>query len=90
MENEALYPRLLRHADETVRERARSLFDEVGGLYATFHGYTSRWPTVASIHADPQAFVTETRELLARLAFRMVRENDELYPLVESADHRGA
>jgi serine/threonine-protein kinase len=88
MENEALYPRLLAHADAAVRARARSLYDEVGGLYSTFHAYTARWPTVASIHADPHAFVTETRELLTRLAFRMVRENDELYPLVDTADHR--
>jgi hypothetical protein len=88
MENEALYPRLLEHADPDVRARAHALFDEVGELYATFHAYTARWPTVASIHADPPGFVRETREILTRLAFRMVRENDELYPLVETAESR--
>jgi hypothetical protein len=86
MENEALYPRLLCHEDATVRSRARALADEVGDLYADFDAYSARWPSVASIEADPQRFVTETRELLLRLASRMVRENEELYPLVDAAD----
>jgi hypothetical protein len=51
-----------------------------------FNGYTARWPDVASIQASPIEFVDETRALLARLAVRVVRENDELYPLVERAD----
>ena len=86
MENEALYPRLLAHSDGGVRTHARELFDEVGDLYAAFHGYAARWPSAASIEADPPGFVRETREILTRLAFRMVRESDELYPMVEKAD----
>ena len=86
MENEALYPRLLQHDDPRVRERARSLFDDVGTIYATFGDYAKRWPTAASIEADPRAFARETREVLRVLAFRMMRENDELYPLVESVE----
>jgi hypothetical protein len=84
MENEALYPRLFEHADPAVRARAKELFDEVGGLYATFHDYAARWPTVAAIQADGPGFVKETREILFRLALRMTRENDELYPLVDA------
>jgi hypothetical protein len=86
MENEALYPRLLQHDDPAVRGRARELFSEVGGLYDTFHAYAERWPSVASIEADPFVFVDQTRDVLTRLAFRLVRENEELYPLVEAAD----
>jgi serine/threonine protein kinase len=87
MENEALYPRLLQHSDPNVRERARSLFDDVGTIYATFGQYAKKWPTTASIEADPRAFARETREVLRVLAFRMMRENDELYPLVESVEN---
>jgi hypothetical protein len=86
MENEALYPRLLAHRDDAVRTRAQELSDEVGHLYASFDAYAARWPSVASIEAEPFVFVDETRALLARLASRMVRENEELYPLVEAAD----
>jgi hypothetical protein len=84
MENEALYPRLLDHPDPAVRARATELFDEVGALYGTFHDYAARWPTVAAIQADGPGFIKETREILFRLALRMTRENDELYPLVDA------
>jgi hypothetical protein len=84
MENEALYPRLFDHPDPGVRARATQLFDEVGDLYATFHDYAARWPTVAAIQADGPGFVKETREILFRLALRLTRENDELYPLVDA------
>jgi hypothetical protein len=84
MENEALYPRLLEHPDPAVRVVASSLFAEVGDLYAAFHAYAARWPTVAAIQADGSTFVQETREILVRLAFRMTKENDELYPLVDA------
>jgi len=36
--------------------------------------------------ADPRGFARETREVLRVLAFRMMRENDELYPLVEAVE----
>jgi hypothetical protein len=84
MENEALYPRLLAHSDPAVRARARELFDEVGDLYDAFHAHSARWPSAAAIQADGSGFVKETRELFLRLAFRMSKENDELYPLVDA------
>ena len=83
MENEALYPRLFEHPDPVVRARATGLFDEVGHLYATFHEYAARWPTVAAIQANGAAFVKETREILFCLGLRMTKENEELYPLVD-------
>jgi hypothetical protein len=86
MENEALYPRLLGHGDAGVRARAAELYGEVGTLYSTFHAHTARWPSVASIEASPAEFVDQTRALLMRLAVRMVRENDELYPMVDAAE----
>jgi hypothetical protein len=84
MENEALYPRLFEHSDPAVRACAKELFDEVGDLYAIFHDYAARWPTVEAIQANGAGFVKETREILFRLAVRMTKENDELYPLVDA------
>jgi hypothetical protein len=86
MENEALYPRLLAHRDPAVRDSARALFDEVGSIYDAFGAYTRRWPTSASIEADVAGFADETRALLMTLATRMLRENDELYPLVDASE----
>lgn len=86
MENEALYPRLLAHRDPEVRAKATALFDEVGALYASFGGYRERWPTIDAIERDPAAFAKDTRRVLKVLWSRMMRENDELYPLVDGAD----
>ena len=85
MENEALYPRLLAHHDEAVREKAGTLFREVKNQYGAFAVYTKRWPTTASIEGDPQTFARDTKKVLMTLWMRMQRENDELYPLVDSA-----
>jgi len=85
MENEALYPRLLEHRDPKVRERARALFDEVKGIYSAFGVFTKRWPTTESIVADPVAYAKDSKKVLRTLWTRMVRENDELYPLVDQA-----
>jgi hypothetical protein len=86
MEDQALYPRLLHHAEARVREQALALQAEVAGIYASFDDYERRWPSVETILGDPRAFIRETREVLRVLAMRMMRENDELYPLVDAAD----
>ncbi len=85
MENEALYPRLLEHADPNVRNTARALFDEVKGIYSGFGAFTKRWPSTESIVADPATYARESKKVLKTLWMRMVRENDELYPLVDDA-----
>jgi serine/threonine-protein kinase len=83
MENEALYPRLLEHRDQRIRDKARSLFDEVKNIYSSFGTFTKRWPTTESIEADPAAYAKDSKKVLKTLWMRMVRENDELYPLVD-------
>lgn len=85
MENKALYPRLLHHPDDAVRAKAQALYDEVKTIYASFHEYAKRWPTPASILASPPEFARETRGVLKLLGLRMLRENDELYPLADAS-----
>jgi serine/threonine protein kinase len=85
MENEALYPRLLEHRDVAVRSKAKELFDEVKNIYSAFGSFTKRWPTTASIEADPATYAKDSKKVLKTLWMRMVRENDELYPLVDEA-----
>jgi hypothetical protein len=83
MENEALYPRLLEHADPDVRASAQRLFNELGGIYDAFALHHARWSTVELISIDPHTFVRHTQEVFARLRLRVERENDELYPLAD-------
>ena len=85
MENKALYPRLLHHRDDAVRERAQALYEDVKRIYGSFGEYAKRWPTPQSIAAASRDFVRDTRDVMKLLGLRMLRENDELYPLVDAA-----
>jgi hypothetical protein len=83
MENEALYPRLLDHADPTVRARSQKLFQELGTIYDAFAAHHTKWSSVESIEAEPAAYVRNTLEIFALLKIRMDREDSELYPLAD-------
>jgi Hemerythrin HHE cation binding domain len=83
MENEALYPRLLEHADPAVRAIAQNLFDELGGIYDAFAAHHGKWSSVEMIEADPSAYARHTHEIFDKLKVRMARENAELYPLAD-------
>lgn len=85
MEQDALYPRLLADPEASIRDKARQLLAEVGELYEEVFRFSERWASPSSLRADPQRFQEETQELLRRLGARMVRENSELYPLVDAA-----
>ncbi|HMJ51573.1 MAG TPA: hemerythrin domain-containing protein [Polyangiaceae bacterium] len=87
MENEALYPRLLQHADPAVRALAQDLFEELGGIYGTFAAHHEKWSSIEVIQADPSTYARHTQEIFGKLKRRMDREDNELYPL---ADREGA
>jgi hypothetical protein len=84
MEERALYPRLLQDTDPAVRAKARSLLDDVGGLYDAFFAYTKRWSDPETLRARPSEFVAETYRILKILGRRMMQEDAELYPLVDA------
>jgi Hemerythrin HHE cation binding domain len=84
MEDEALYPRLLTHADAEVRATADRLHGEVGALYQSVGAYLERWPTSQAISGNAPDFARETFEVLKALGRRMKREDKELYPLVDA------
>jgi hypothetical protein len=83
MENEALYPRLLEHADAAIRALAQDLFEELGGIYETFAAHHAKWSAVELIEADPSAYARHTQAVFDKLKLRMDRENNELYPLAD-------
>jgi hypothetical protein len=87
MENEALYPRLLEHADPAVRALAQNLFEELGGIYDVFAVHHGKWSSVELIEANPRAYAQHTQEIFDKLKLRMDREDKELYPL---ADREGS
>lgn len=87
MENEALYPELLRAPDPVVRATAERLFAELGPVYDEFDRFESRWPSALVIAEQPRVFVLQTLELFDILRRRMTVENKTLYPLVDACSH---
>jgi len=85
MENEALYPDLMTHRDETVRHQATRLLDEVGTLYARFDELERRWPTADELGKQPREFILDVIACFESLGRRMSIENKTLYPLADAA-----
>ncbi len=77
-----LYPSLLQNSDRVIVATTQSFMDEMGGILKTFKTWSATWPT-ERISTEWATFRVETSNLLSALARRIVRENRELYPLVE-------
>ncbi|HEV7232865.1 MAG TPA: hemerythrin domain-containing protein [Sphingorhabdus sp.] len=78
-----LYPSLLQSSDKVIAGTAQKFIDEMGGLLGAYKLWSAEWPTERII-GNWQIFVTETSDLLGALEQRIDRENNELYPLVET------
>jgi iron-sulfur cluster repair protein YtfE (RIC family) len=84
-EDWVLYPPLLSSPDAQVAETARQFVDEMGGLAQAFTVYVERWDAL-SIESDWPRYQRESRGIIEALTTRIVRENQELYPLLEKID----
>jgi hypothetical protein len=71
---------------EAVRSVATSLYREVGGIYDSFGVFLAPWPSAASIEAAPAEFIRQALRIFRILGKRVVREEQELYPLVDRLD----
>ena len=81
-EDWVLYPPLLSSADPKVAETARDFVDEMGGLAQAFTVYVERWDAL-SIESNWPRYQQESRGIIDALTKRIIRENQELYPLLE-------
>ena len=77
-----LYPPLLASADPQIAGPARRLADEMGGISQTFSVFVGRWDALA-IQGDWARYQAECKALIKALTQRIVREKQELYPLLE-------
>ncbi len=84
-EDWVLYPPLLSSADPEVADTARRFVDEMGGLAQAFTVYVERWDAL-SIESDWPRYQSETRGIIEALTNRIIRENQELYPLLERVE----
>jgi iron-sulfur cluster repair protein YtfE (RIC family) len=84
MEDQSLYPRLVQHADLSVREIAKKFATEMAGVKPSVESFGKKW-TENELRANPAAFCNEARKLFALLGDRIQRENTQLYPLLDKA-----
>lgn len=80
-----LYPPLLESSDPEIARIAREFVDEMGGLAAAFNAYVEKWDALR-ITSEWPVYQVETRGIIDALQTRIVRENRELYPLLERLD----
>lgn len=84
MEDNYLYPALLKHTDESVRAKAQTFIDEMGHIRKAFSDYNQKW-FLQAIEKNPDRFAQETKALFAALNDRIRRENNDLYMLVDNS-----
>lgn len=77
-----LYPRLAASPNPRIAETAERFMREMGGLLENVQLWMAIW-TPDAITQHWAAFRSETEALLDTLSVRIVRENRELYPLLE-------
>jgi hypothetical protein len=84
VEDRWLYPALIASTDQKAADTAKIFKNEMGGLAGTFTSYMGKWND-QRIVAEWPAYCAETKALLASLTNRILRENNELYPLATTA-----
>lgn len=83
MEDQGLYPDLLKHADEKIRATAKRFMDDMGGLKKAYTDYAKKWGLPDTIRNNPGGFITETKGVFDALGQRVKKEDSELYTLVK-------
>lgn len=83
LEDQSLYPELLKHKDDKVRDTAKRFIAEMGGISAAVDKYLNRWATAEAIAGKPAEFSRETSEIISALGQRIQKEDTVLYAMVD-------
>jgi len=81
-EDESLYPALLRHPNKKIVKLTKQFQREMGGLLHEFQNYIKKWPNAVAVQNNLDEFVNETARIFDALAYRIDKEDNELYSLV--------
>ncbi len=90
-EDRGLYPSLMASGRGGVAQVAQRFFEEMGKIGPAYEAFVAKWSNVDTLATDPAGFRTECAAIFAALADRIERENEILYPLVDTElDQTGA
>lgn len=82
-EDDYLYPRLIGHEDEALREMAIRFKAEMGGLQDVAKRWAAVWLLPGAATRDPARFMEETSDFFNQLSLRIIREDTQLYPMID-------
>ncbi len=81
-EDQYLYPQIAASTDKRAAAMASKFAADMGGLAAQYLAYVSKW-TPDGIAHEWDAFAVDTRKVMGALRQRILREERDLYPLIE-------
>jgi len=82
-EDRMLYPAMIAGVDRIAAQTALGFQNEMGGLNAAFEAYASKWALSSNIASAFANFRDESADIFGKLANRIERENEDLYPLAD-------
>ncbi len=81
-EDDFLYPALKKRSQENVRNIASLFSIELGGIKKAFTEYSEKWTSSKNIVQSHSHFISESKSFLGALQHRIVKEDNELFPLI--------
>ena len=84
IEDDVLYPSLVTDSDSAIATIATKYKNEMGGLASTFASFMKAWRVPGSIEPRPSKFMSESESVFKLLTIRIEREENSLYPLLDS------
>ena len=82
-EDSALYPRLLAHLDDGVREKAKEFHDSMGSLAGAYGAFAQKWTSGTILRDDRTGFFREFRDIADTLCRGIDLEDRELYTMAD-------
>lgn len=83
LEDQVLYPQLINHSDEKIKETAKRFVDQMGGIADALKDYKNKWSNAIKIQKAADDFINDTKGIFDALAKRIEKENNELYVLLD-------
>jgi hemerythrin-like domain-containing protein len=83
IEDDLLYPALMKYSKETISDIAKRFVIELGGIKEAFKKYNAKWDSHETTSECWEELISETEAIAAILKKRIDTENNKLFPCIE-------